>query len=96
MKSELSDGLKIGFFRATVETVLYGSTAWTLTQSLDKKFGGAYTKLPRMVKKKKKKKKKKTRPGGRALQMRCFMQDFLGSQPQLERGALFSASLLEE
>ena len=36
--SMLSDGLKVGFFRATVETVLmYGSMAWTLTQSLDKK-----------------------------------------------------------
>ena len=33
-KSELSDGLKIGLFRATVETVLlYGSTDWTLTKS---------------------------------------------------------------
>ena len=33
-KSELSDGLKIGFFRAMVELVLlYESTAWT--QSLD-------------------------------------------------------------
>ena len=37
-KSEHSDGLKIAFFRAMVETVLlYGSTAWTLTQFLDKK-----------------------------------------------------------
>ena len=44
-KSELSDGVKIGFFRAAVETVLlYGSTAWTLTQSLDKKLDGAYAK----------------------------------------------------
>ena len=50
-KSELSDGLRIGFFRATVETVfLYGSTAWTLTQSLDKKLDGAYTKMLRVVK----------------------------------------------
>ena len=33
-KSELSDGLKIGFFRATIEMVLlYGSTARTLTGS---------------------------------------------------------------
>ena len=30
-------------------------------------------------------------PGGSALQMRCFMQDYLGSRPQLERGALGSA-----
>ena len=33
-KSDLSGGLKIGLFRATVETVLLrGSTAWTLTVS---------------------------------------------------------------
>ena len=49
-KSELSGGLKIRLFRATVETaLLYGSTAWTLTQSLDKKLDGAYTKLLRVV-----------------------------------------------
>ena len=37
-KSELSDGLKIGFFRAMVEAVLlYGFTTWTSTQFLDKK-----------------------------------------------------------
>ena len=49
--SEVSDGLKIGFFRATVETVLlFGSTAWTLTQSLDKKLDGAYTKMLIVVK----------------------------------------------
>ena len=46
-----SGGLKIGFSGATVETILlYGSTAWTLTQSLDKKLDGAYTKMLRMVK----------------------------------------------
>ena len=50
-KSELSNGLKLGFFRATVETVLLdGSTAWTLTQSLDKKLDDAYTKMLRVVK----------------------------------------------
>ena len=50
-KSELSDCLKTGFFRATVETVLlYGSTAWTLTQSLDKKLDRAYAKMLRVVK----------------------------------------------
>ena len=50
-KSEISSGLKIGFFRATVETVLlYISTAWTLTQSLDKKLDGAYRKMLRVVK----------------------------------------------
>ena len=45
-KPELSDSLKTGFFRATVETVLmYGSTAWTLTQPLDKQLDGAHTKM---------------------------------------------------
>ena len=50
-KSEFSDGLMIGFFRAMVEKVLlYGSTAWTLTQSLGKKVGRVYTKMLRVVK----------------------------------------------
>ena len=50
-KSKLSGGLKIGFFRATVETVLlYGSTAWALTQSLDKNLDGACTKMVKLVK----------------------------------------------
>ena len=40
-KPELSGVLQIGFFRAKVETVLlYGSKAWTLTQSLDKNWTG--------------------------------------------------------
>ena len=30
------------------------------------------------------------RPGSGALQMRCFVQDYLGSQPQLERHLRFS------
>ena len=38
-------------FRETVETVLlYGLTGWTLTQSLDKKLDGTYTKMLRVVK----------------------------------------------
>ena len=50
-KSELSGGLKTGFFRATVKMVLlYGSTAWTLAQSLAKKLDGACTKMQRVVK----------------------------------------------
>ena len=50
-KTELSGCLKIEFFGATVETVLlYGSTAWTLTQSLDKMQDGANTKMLRVVK----------------------------------------------
>ena len=63
-KFELSDGLKIGFFRAMVEMVLYGSTAWTLTQSLDKKLDGAYTKMLKGV---------KSVPWQQHIQMRCFM-----------------------
>ena len=51
IKSDLSDGLKIGFFRVKVGTILLcGSTAWTLTQSLDKKLDGANTKLLIVVK----------------------------------------------
>ena len=76
----MSDGLKMGFFRATVESILlYGSTAWTLTQSLDKKLDGACTNILRVA---------KNVTWGSALQMKCFMQDHLGSRPQLERGAL--------
>ena len=41
-KNELSGGLKIELFKSTVETVLlHGSTAWTLTQSLDKRLDRA-------------------------------------------------------
>ena len=75
-KLELSDGLKIGFFRATIKMVLlYGSMAWTLTQSLDKKLDRIW-------------------PDGSTLQMRCLMEDYLGSQPQLERGTLGSAVIV--
>ena len=45
-KSDLSDALKTGFFRATVETVLlHGST-----HSLNKKLDGAYTQMLRVAK----------------------------------------------
>ena len=50
-KSNMSESLRVQFFRATVETVLlYGSTAWTLTKALKKKLDGAYTKMLRVVK----------------------------------------------
>ena len=62
--------------------LLHGSTAWRLTRSLDKNLDGAYTKMLRVV---------KNVPGGSALQMRSFMQDYPGSRPQLERGTLGSA-----
>ena len=46
----LSDGLKLGFSRATIETgLLYGSTSWTLAQSLDKKLYGACANMLRVV-----------------------------------------------
>ena len=50
-KSNLSNNIKINFFRAAVETVpLYGSTPWTLTQVLDKQMDGTYTKMLDVVK----------------------------------------------
>ena len=50
-KSKLNENLKVRFFRATVETVLlYGSDTWTLTQALEKRLDGAYTKMLRVVK----------------------------------------------
>ena len=49
-KSSLAKNLKINFFRATVESVLvYGSTSWTLTESLEKTLDGAYTRMLRAV-----------------------------------------------
>ena len=50
-KSELCEGLRIGVFRATVETVLlYESTALILTPSLDKKLDRQFTNMLRVVK----------------------------------------------
>ena len=50
-KSRIAGGLKTGIFRATVEIVLlYASTAWTPTQSVDEKFEGACGKMLRVVK----------------------------------------------
>ena len=49
-KSSLPKKLKINFFRATVESVLvYGSTSWTLTKSLEQTLDGAYTRMLRAV-----------------------------------------------
>ena len=48
--SNLSDDLKRSFFRATVESVLmYGATAWTLTETLESKLDGTYTRMLRAV-----------------------------------------------
>ena len=47
-KSNLPKNLKKDFFRAAVESVLlYGSTAWTLTTSLEDKLDGTYTRMLR-------------------------------------------------
>ena len=49
-KSDLPEHLKREFFKATVETILlYGSTAWTLTSSLESKLDGTYTRMLRAV-----------------------------------------------
>ena len=47
-KSNLSKNIKIGFFQATVESILlYGAETWTLTRKLEKRLDGVYTKLLR-------------------------------------------------
>ena len=47
-KSNLDRELKIGFFRATVESVLlYGRTTWTITKALGRKLDRTYTRLLR-------------------------------------------------
>ena len=49
-RSELPNDIKIGIFRATVESVLlYGSETWTLSERLHKRLDGTYTNLLRRV-----------------------------------------------
>ena len=49
-KSNLKKHLKIGFFRATVESVLlYGAESWTLTGKMSDRLDGTYTKMLRAV-----------------------------------------------
>ena len=49
-KSNLPDLLKISFFRAAVESILlYGSEGWTLTERLEARLDGCYTRLLMMV-----------------------------------------------
>ena len=49
-KSNLPDNLKRSFFKAVVESVLlYGSTTWTLTKTMEKKLDGTYTRMLRAV-----------------------------------------------
>ena len=50
MKSNLKKHLKIGFFHATVESVLlYGAESWTLTDKMSDRLDGTYTKMLRAV-----------------------------------------------
>ena len=45
-KSDLTKEIKLGFFRAAVESILlYGSECWTLTKSMTAKLDGVYTRL---------------------------------------------------
>ena len=49
-RSNLSTSLKISFFRAAVESILlYGAEAWTLTETLEARLDGCYTRLLMMV-----------------------------------------------
>ena len=49
-KSGLDKSLKIKFFRACVESILlYNSETWTLTQTMENKINGLYTKLLRRI-----------------------------------------------
>jgi len=49
-KSNMSTPLKVAFFKSTIESfLLYGSSSWTLTQSLIKRIDGAYTKMLRVA-----------------------------------------------
>ena len=49
-KSGMRRDLKIRVFRATVESVLlYGSEAWTISQSMTKRINGCYTRMLRMA-----------------------------------------------
>ena len=48
--SRLSRRIKVRLFIATVESVLlYGSAAWTVTKTLEKKINGCYTRMLRMA-----------------------------------------------
>ncbi len=49
-KSGMRREMKIRLFRATVESVLlYGSEAWTISQSLSKRINGCYSRMLRMA-----------------------------------------------
>ena len=68
--------------------LLCGSTAWTLTQSLDKKLDGAYTKVLSVL---------KNVTWQKHITNGVLHTGYLGSRPQSEREApLVQRSLLEE
>ena len=49
-KSNLSNATKISFFRAAIESILlYGSEGWTLTEALEARLDGCYTRLLMVV-----------------------------------------------
>ena len=49
-KSDLTDKMKLSFFRAAVVSILlYGYTTWTLTKRLEKKQDGNYTRMLRAI-----------------------------------------------
>ena len=49
-KSALPEQINKGFFRAVVESVLfYGSSAWTLTKTLENKLNETYTRMLRAI-----------------------------------------------
>ena len=49
-KSDLTDKIKRSFFQAAVVSILlYGCTTWTLTNRMEKKFDGNYTRMLRAV-----------------------------------------------
>ena len=49
-KSNLTDKMKRSFFQAAVVSMLlYGCTTWTLTERLEKKIDGSYTRMMRAI-----------------------------------------------
>ena len=49
-KSDLTDKMKRSFFQAAVTSILlYGCTTWTLTNRLEKKLDGNYTRMLRAI-----------------------------------------------
>ena len=49
LKSRLPNNMKINFFRATVESVLFCYVSWTLIKSLEKRLNANYTRMLRAI-----------------------------------------------